>query len=537
MGIKTNTRCGLAATLGWVMIAACSSGTVDAGNDASMTDGVDGFVPGDDGVVPGDDGSLPGDDGSATDNGGDPSCPTDCDDQNPCTDDSCDPVLGCVHVKNGLPCADCYSDAGRTTAGRVFFVAPGGNDLDPGTEAKPWQHIAEGARRAVAGDTVFVRSGTYFENVTFETSGAAESWITFAVPAGEEVIIDGTNSSMDYYVGMFDLPGISFVVIYGFHFQNCPGAGIRIESGANNIVVRNNVFTSYIRFSPIRTGWSAGTSNILIEGNVIDRSGGDYAEMISISDTKGVTVRNNHIKQNPLGEGIDLKDGTSDGKVYANIVENTHAVGIYLDARGEMRNIEIFNNFVHTPDAAAIVLANESDDAADYGGKAVLDNISIFNNIIYGSAFGIRIAPFGNLSGTGTISNVKLVNNVFSGNAENDVGLYPRSSVQSLIIRNNIFFGDTLTLHRGSTIVDHNLFDSSGNCVGTDCVIGDPQVVNPSGGDFHIRGGSPAVDAGVAAEAPSFDFDGNTRPAGSTHDLGAYEYGAEPGPWCPGQTP
>lgn len=33
-------------------------------------------------------------------------CPTGCDDGNPCTDDICDPGLGCVHSSNTLPCTD-----------------------------------------------------------------------------------------------------------------------------------------------------------------------------------------------------------------------------------------------------------------------------------------------------------------------------------------------------------------------------------------------------------------------------------------------
>ncbi len=35
-----------------------------------------------------------------------PGTPPDCDDLNPCTDDSCDPILGCQHVNNTNPCTD-----------------------------------------------------------------------------------------------------------------------------------------------------------------------------------------------------------------------------------------------------------------------------------------------------------------------------------------------------------------------------------------------------------------------------------------------
>src|SRR6266850_7002063 len=33
-------------------------------------------------------------------------CPNACDDSNPCTDDLCDPDLGCVHANNSLQCSD-----------------------------------------------------------------------------------------------------------------------------------------------------------------------------------------------------------------------------------------------------------------------------------------------------------------------------------------------------------------------------------------------------------------------------------------------
>src|SRR5256885_13183475 len=35
-----------------------------------------------------------------------PGAALNCDDSNPCTDDSCDPGTGCVHVNNTAPCSD-----------------------------------------------------------------------------------------------------------------------------------------------------------------------------------------------------------------------------------------------------------------------------------------------------------------------------------------------------------------------------------------------------------------------------------------------
>ena len=53
----------------------------------------------------------------------------------------------------------------------------------------------------------------------------------------------------------------------------------------------------------------------------------------------------------------------------------------------------------------------------------------------------------------------------------------------------------------------------------------DPLFVDPLGGDYHLRPGSPAIDAGSAiAEALPADHDGLPRFQGRAPDLGAYEF-------------
>ncbi len=87
-------------------------------------------------------------------------------------------------------------------------------------------------------------------------------------------------------------------------------------------------------------------------------------------------------------------------------------------------------------------------------------------------------------------------------------------------------------------LVDYNLYwSASGSPVAS--LIGktgahdkeaDPLFVNPSVdpavADFHLKAGSPAIDAGTSAGATAVDFDGNARPFGAGIDMGAYEYGA-----------
>ena len=49
--------------------------------------------------------------------------------------------------------------------GGVYYVAPTGDDANPGTLDYPWQTIQHAADILVAGDTVYIRAGTYSEQV------------------------------------------------------------------------------------------------------------------------------------------------------------------------------------------------------------------------------------------------------------------------------------------------------------------------------------------------------------------------------------
>lgn len=60
----------------------------------------------------------------------------------------------------------------------TFYVAPGGSDSNPGTEAQPWATLQHAADSVNPGDTVIVQPGIY-PGVRFSRSGTPGSPITF----------------------------------------------------------------------------------------------------------------------------------------------------------------------------------------------------------------------------------------------------------------------------------------------------------------------------------------------------------------------
>ena len=75
----------------------------------------------------------------------------------------------------------------------AFFVSPNGNDANRGTIQEPFRTIQKAAGSVQAGDTVFVRGGTYRETVRPAHSGAAGKPIVFQAYKKENVIVSGTT--------------------------------------------------------------------------------------------------------------------------------------------------------------------------------------------------------------------------------------------------------------------------------------------------------------------------------------------------------
>jgi hypothetical protein len=424
------------------------------------------------------------------------------------------------------------------TQGTTYYVALTGNDTYPGTEAWPWRTIQKAANTLVAGDTVYIRAGTYPERVVPQNSGSAGSTITYAAYPGETVTIDGSGITLpDDLAGLFHISNRSYIVVSGLsvidagpHDNN---AGILVLD-SSHVVVENN--STYNTNSSGIGVW--GSNNVTVDGNRIEEAGGGgWQECISIAGTDAFEVRNNEVL-NCHKEGIDAKDGSSNGHIYRNHVHHTQQVGIYVDAWDKHTyNIAVYQNIVHDiQDNDGFAIGSEQ------GG--LLENVQVYNNIAYNNRYvGLTLHNCCPGPLTHPVRDITIVNNTFYHNGWTVWGggiSVDNSDIQNVVIRNNIvsqnlYFQIAVnpSVPAQNYMIDHNLVDgyrgTEGEIYGDDYVEGDPLFVNPSQADFHLQETSPAIDQGSAIDAPADDYDGHFRPqdgdedSTAGYDIGAYE--------------
>jgi|GEM_PF-1110115 len=414
---------------------------------------------------------------------------------------------------------------------------PQASDGNPGTEALPWLTIQHAADTVSAGDTAYVKAGTYPEHVVLTAPGAPGAEIVLAAWPGDEVTIDGTGVEVPEWVGLLYVVGSSHVRVSGFHVTNTgpwgTSTGIQVEDSSHVVVEGNH--TSHTASSGILV-W--GSSDIVVDGNEISDpmtlAGDSRNECITVGRSTRVEVRGNHVHDNPngRGEGICLKDGSSFVTAHHNHVHDVPSVGIYVDAHAvHTHDIEVSSNRVHDVDGNGIAIASEQ------GG--LLERVRVSNNLSYHNRYlGLEVSSCCPDNGVvdHPMASLELVNNSLWGNGWQDWGGgfgNGNTQIDGMVIRNNAAAGnlsfemDMEEIDPSPWTVDHNLIDGwdgyPGELCGTDCQIGDPLWVDPANGDFHLQAGSPAVDTGSAALAPADDFDGVARPQGSGFDIGALE--------------
>lgn len=203
----------------------------------------------------------------------------------------------------------------RATA---IYVSPTGNDSAAGTLAAPLKSIQKAVDKAVAGDTIYLRGGTYAltTNIQITKSGTASAKYTITNYQSEKVIIDGEGlpytpapvggSIPDASRGILHIKG-SYWRFIGLELINGP-YGVYSRDASNNyyerLVTRDNYETGF------QIQGSASNNQVInldSYGNRDPRKNGESADGIGIKEGSGTgnVIRGSRFWNN-VDDGLDF---------------------------------------------------------------------------------------------------------------------------------------------------------------------------------------------------------------------------------------
>ncbi|MBN1617933.1 right-handed parallel beta-helix repeat-containing protein [Candidatus Dojkabacteria bacterium] len=399
-----------------------------------------------------------------------------------------------------------------------------------------------------------------------------------------DVVIDGTSIYYSsHYGGVFEIQDTKYYTIENLTIQNSDGAGVFITDSSN--INLQNLYIENTQISGIYVG---DASNISIhdieiyqgcqllpaplpEDNIAAQ------ENISIRSVSDFQVYNTYIhggnSVNNGGEGICVKGYSNNGLIYGNTVtdlpgdvgiyvgvgsadpeQTTHDILVYgnnvstdvgiavtSEYGGTVEDVDIFNNVVHDGANGGIMVVKWRNDGQP-GVVGMRRNINIFNNTVYnmgqaGDGGGIKMQCGETCVGATPedpdyIENITIKNNIMINNQTGQLTVHPTVLAQTppvVTLSNNLMYGGTAA---------YEVLPNSPYC--TNCIGGDPLLVNISGLDFDLQSGSPAIDKGTpvlidinfdgSSTALSFDYLNRTRPQDGLNsgnaiiDIGAFEY-------------
>jgi PKD repeat protein len=417
-----------------------------------------------------------------------------------------------------------------------YYVAPNGNNSNPGTESQPWLTVSFGIGHIHAGDTLYIRGGTYKEQVCETNSGTAGAPITIAAYPGETPVIDGNNwtiPSGDWSV-LFEVLG-DYVNVTGIEVRYSNWIGFDI-SGQHCVVSKvyshhnkEHGLIMYGDYGIVEDSVFCNNCQSNVNGS---RTRGDWAGGLSaIPHPSYVTLQRNTIYMN-WGEGINI--GGDHITVEDNVVYDNYSGQMYPS---NATDILIQRNLIYHSDNSAMNVGGRAGILiGDEAAAPVSNNITIINNLFYGNYenfhwwFYLTGGMHDYTIANNTMLNARGLANIYIGSADSDhVGT---------VFENNIIVQDDLTplisfyAPRGGLTFSRNLWNTPppSYAVGAGDVVSNPQDAKTgstlagklSADYFKILSSSPAIDHAAVLTDVTEDFIGTPR--GTAPDIGAFEY-------------
>ena len=443
----------------------------------------------------------------------------------------------------------------------VFYVATNGSDSNPGTLSQPWRTIAKAANMLQPGQTVYIRGGTYNEQLSPPGSGSAGNYITFAAYPGETPVLNVTSGTA------VDLNSRSYIVVDGLTLNCNFSAGWMQASGTNHLIIRNNKFNdstdssdgvyanvfSYNQFlNNVFSQHGRGTSftgndgflgqtcdHNLFEGN---RHINASHAAFQLRGSQFNVIRNNYF-ENQWGQAGEIHDmPNSNPPAQYNLWEgntfyapNKGIDGIQSDGVEFAARYEIIRKNIFRGSQGAGLGMTGYQSTGPYESSANDFGNRVYNNVFYanGKQFSGLDAWDQGRGGVGMTcyqSGLKMDDNVFYNNAfyRNTQNGSPAqvylldwggcSLLANTKWQNNSLFGtgagQTVIRYWASSIIDGTLSDWQSKYPGafSNNIEALPQFVDEATLDFHLRAGSPLIDAGRLLTATTAAGSGTVVP-------------------------
>jgi parallel beta-helix repeat protein len=386
----------------------------------------------------------------------------------------------------------------------AYVVSTTGSDAAAGTASAPWRTLQKAADSARAGDVVTVRAGTYSQGMNFfgKSGGTASAPITFTAEPGVTVtgIGLGTNASMAA-INVESTGG--WYVIQGFTVKGnstMQRAGIRAALSPNTVIRNNNVSGAFDGI------FASRSDGVVVENNVCANATDEHG--IYVNGSRNYVIRGNDCYGNTWdGIHVNVSDGVNTindgGLIEGNRVHGNALAGIDIDGA---TNLLVRNNVSYANWKHGITVYNANQNPVPPSANVTIVNNTLADNDMYG----LQVQ-------SGNAGGMTVFNNAITGNGSGSINMI--GSLPSTFKSDYNVLSDKRTTGQDS----HSLVASSSAL-----------FVNAGGGNYNLKSGVVAVDAGTPTlngrPAPSIDFDKAARPQGNGYDVGADEVGSSTPP-------
>jgi hypothetical protein len=277
------------------------------------------------------------------------------------------------------------------------------------------------------------------------------------------------------------------ILIAGCEVHNIEDDGMYIQDCTNSEISYNNVHDINLKWFHV--------------GHLESQSPGDCIQLARNCD--GFFVHHNTLDRSNSGNKFCFIHTSSDPTDYVTgIFERNTCISPLPDGDGAA---SVFLG----SQGHDIIIRYNSFEGTTGGIYAHSEDLQVYYNTFTSLSYGVW--------GMSESDTINVVNNMF-------YNMDPQLKGVNMVVKNNIF--DLITDDGALNLIanldeSHNLYTKGSG--GNNSIVGDPLMVDPENGDFHLLDNSPCIDYGLDLGF-NIDHDSLAVPYGSCPELGSFEF-------------